>query len=160
MTLYDGVNGVLMHRVAETKKCRIQQLFGAREMSVRQPIQFLRHLQELLGDPETYLDTTIHLKRFVQGLCTSSRTSLATLRSQTRPQLAELADRLLQESEPTVSVTLVNVLSDDTAGLSTSLRPQLRRGYLFRLCSRLSYCIQPVMHMDLNSPTGPCSILT
>ncbi|KAG0435421.1 hypothetical protein HPB47_018499 [Ixodes persulcatus] len=73
--------------------------------SDRRPTQFLRHLQHLLGDKAASIDAAILRELFLQRLPASVRVGLVVAHRLPLVELAELADRIMEFSGPTIGAT-------------------------------------------------------
>lgn len=120
-TPYDDVKDALLSRLAVPEESRIQQLLSSEELGDRRPTQFLRHLQKLLGDKAATFDTAVLKELFLQRMPVTVRVGLAIMHSQPLPKLAELADRILETSAPTVAATHSGASSTDIADLRSMM---------------------------------------
>ena len=100
---YTVLKEQLIQRTATSQQQRIQQLLTAEELGDRKPTQFLRRLQQLAGD-KVRQDSVFIRELFLQRLPANIRMVLASTSEDTPiAQLAQLADKVMEVSVPTVS---------------------------------------------------------
>lgn len=104
-TPYDVLKEALISRLVASEQRRLQQLLSAEELGDRRPSQFLRHLQHLLGDKAASVDAAILRELFLQRLPASVRVGLAAAHRLPLVELAELADRIMEVTGPTIGAT-------------------------------------------------------
>ena len=103
-TPYDALKSQLIKRTAASEQRRLQQLFHAEELGDRKPSQFLRRLQQLLGDAAHGFDPKFLRELFLQRLPSNARMVLASSSDDVSlDELAQLADRIMDVSTPTVA---------------------------------------------------------
>ena len=76
-TPYDKLKEQLNKRTAASEQKRLQQLFHAEELGDRKPSQFLRRMQQLLGDKARETDNAFLRELFLQRLPPNVRMVLA-----------------------------------------------------------------------------------
>ena len=101
---YDQLKASLIKRTAASEQRRLQQLFHSEELGDRKPSQLLRRLQQLLGDSQAHVSPPFLRELFLQRLPGNVRMVLAST-SDHLPleELAQLADRIMDVSPPTVA---------------------------------------------------------
>jgi len=101
---YDQLKASLIKRTAASEQRRLQQLFHSEELGDRKPSQLLRRLQQLLGDSQVHISPPFLRELFLQRLPGNVRMVLAST-SDHLPleELAQLADRIMDVSPPTVA---------------------------------------------------------
>ena len=102
-TPYDKLKEQLIARTATSEQRRLQQLFHSEDLGDRKPTQLLRHMQQLLGDRPSDTDTTFLRELFLQRLPANVRMVLASTDTKELPDLAQLADKIMEVATPTVS---------------------------------------------------------
>lgn len=107
---YDFLKKTLITRLVASEQRRLQQLLSAEEMGDRRPSQFLRHLQHLLGNKASTLDTAILRELFLQRLPASVRVALVSAHGLPLSELADLADKIMEAAVvPVATATMINV---------------------------------------------------
>ena len=103
-TPYDSLREQLIKRTTASEQRRLQQLFSTEELGDRKPAQLLRRIQQLLGEHASTTDSTFIRELFLQRLPSNVRIILAsTSTTSSLNELAELADKILDVSVPSVS---------------------------------------------------------
>ncbi len=103
-TPYDTLKAQLIRRTAASEQRRLQQLLHAEDIGDRKPTQLLRRMQQLLGDKAGAADGSFLKQLFLQRLPANVRMVLASTSDTTGLEdLAQLADRVVEVSAPTVS---------------------------------------------------------
>ena len=98
---YQLLKDALIQRTEASEQRRLQQLLTSEELGDRKPSQLLRRMQQLLGDSGPPPDSAFVRQLFLQRLPSSVRMVLASSSSTlSLPQLAELADKILEVSTP------------------------------------------------------------
>ncbi len=115
---YTALKAALVDRTAASEQRRLQQLFNAEELGDRKPSQVLRRMQQLLGDKAGSTDASFLRELFLQRLPPSVRMVLASSDTTDLQKLAQLADKIVEVTVPTVSAV--------TARPHTSELEQLR----------------------------------
>ena len=103
---YDTLKAQLIKRTAASEQRKLQQLISGEELGDRKPTQLLRKMQQLLGDKlGTGTDTNSFLRElFLQRLPPNVRMVLASADpSTTLENLADMADKIMEVSTPTVA---------------------------------------------------------
>lgn len=113
---YDVLKAELVKRTSESEQRRLQQLISSEELGDRKPSQLLRRLQQLLGAKAPTFDTAVLRELFLQRLPVNVRMILASASGLVLPELAQLADAVMDVSTPTS--TQVAVLQDQRPHLS------------------------------------------
>lgn len=108
---YNKIKSELIKRLSASQEKKVKQLLTQEELGSRKPSQFLRHLQDLAGPcvPEDFI-RTIWCNRLPQEI----QTILASQPSHSLEQLADLADRIQDITEPG------NVAATSSPSLATS----------------------------------------
>ena len=140
-TPYDALKSQLIKRTAASEQRRLQQLFHAEELGDRKPLQFLRRLQQLLGDTAHGFDPKFLRELFLQRLPSNARMVVASSSDDVSlEELAQLADRIMDVSTPTVAaVTGPSVTSE-----LEQLRSEVTR--LNALVQKLQLPLRPQSH--------------
>ena len=98
---YDLLKAVLIKRMEASEQCKLQQLLTAEELGDRKPSQLLRHMQQLLGSADSPPKGAFVRQLFLQPMPPSVRMVLGSASTTlTLPQLAEMADRILEVANP------------------------------------------------------------
>ena len=98
---YELLKDALIQRTEASEQRRLQQLLTSEELGDRKPSQLLRRMQQLLGDSGPPPDSAFVRQLFLQRLPSTVRMVLASSSSTlSLPQLAELADKILEVSTP------------------------------------------------------------
>ncbi len=101
---YTQLKKQLVDRTAASEQRRLQQLFHAEELGDRRPTQLLRRMQQLLGrDPASSTDTAFLRELFLQRLPANVRMVVASMDAKDLPDLAQLADKIMDVYPPTIS---------------------------------------------------------
>ncbi len=110
---YDQLKGSFIRRTATSEQRRLQQLFHSEELGDRKPSQLLRRLQQLLGDSQAHISPPFLRELFLQRLPGNVRMVLAST-SDHLPleELAQLADRIMDVSPPTVATVTPTPLAE------------------------------------------------
>ena len=139
---YDTLKAELIKRTAASEQRKLQQLLGGEELGDRKPTQLLRRMQQLLGDHLPTPDNAFLKELFLQRLPANVRMVLASTDPSTElPQLAEMADKIIEVATPppTVAATSTSAsevqrlreevarLADLVASLTAGQRPQRGR---------------------------------
>ena len=77
-TPYDKLKQQMIKRTAASEQKRLQQLFHHEELGDRKPLQFLRRMQQLLGDKARKTDNAFICELFLQRLPANVRMVLAS----------------------------------------------------------------------------------
>ena len=103
-TPYDSLREQLIKRTTASEQRRLQQLFSTEELGDRKPTQLLRRIHQLLGEHASTTDSTFIWELFLQRFPSNVRMILAsTSTTSSLNELAELADKILDVSVPSVS---------------------------------------------------------
>ena len=107
---FDVLKEQLIKRTAQSEQRKLQQLFSSEDLGDRKPTQFLRHLQQLLGERATTIDNTFLRELFLQRLPSSVKMVLAsTPNTVSLENLAEIADKIMEVAPPTPTVGAVQL---------------------------------------------------
>ena len=122
-TPYDLLKAVLIKRSEASEQCKLQQLLTAEELGDHKPSQLLRRMQQLLGDASPPSEGAFVRQLFLQRMPPSVRIILASASTTlTLPQLAEMADRILEVANPpTVAPVTTSQSTTDLQQLSDQL---------------------------------------
>ena len=105
---FDVLKEQLIKRTTLSEQRKLQQLFSSEDLGDRKPSQFLRHLQQLLGERASTIDVTFLRELFIQCLPSSVRMVLAsTPDAVSLENLTELADKVMEVALPTPTVGAV-----------------------------------------------------
>lgn len=105
---YDTLKAELIRRTSESEQKRLRQLLTTEELGDRKPSQLLRRMYQLLGDNK--LDNNMLKQLFVQRLPTNVQLVLApSLEKVDLEGLANIADKILEVTPPSVPVAAVNL---------------------------------------------------
>ena len=111
---YSTLKDQLIKRTAASEQRRLQQLLNAEELGDRRPTQLLRRMQQLLGDAaHPNLDNSFLWELFLQRLPNHVRMVLASSGEMTLDTLAQLADKVMEVSLPSVSSVNVAPLTSE-----------------------------------------------
>ena len=102
-TQYQQLKKQLIDHTAASEQRRLQQLFNAEEFGDRKPTQLLRQMQQLLGEKASATDATFLRELLLQHLPPNVRMVLASTDTTDLQQLAQLADKIMEVSTPTVA---------------------------------------------------------
>ena len=112
-TPYDKLKEQLIKRTAASEQKRLQQLFHAEELGDRKPSQFLRRMQQLLGDKARETDNAFLRELFLQRLPPNVRMVLAsTPDTGNLDNLAQLADKIMEVATPSPTIAAVSTTSE------------------------------------------------
>jgi len=109
--LYETLKAQLTKRTSASEQHRLQELLTTKELGDRTPSQMLQRIQQLLGDMAPRVDATLIRELFLQ--CLPSRVRMALTPSTGAldlDQLAQLANRILEASPPTIAANNVEKL--------------------------------------------------
>ena len=123
-TPYDLLKATLIKRMEASEQRKLQQLLTAEELGDRKPSQLLRRMQQLLGDAGPPSEGAFVRQLFLQQMPPSVRMVLASASTTlTLPQLAEMADRILEVANPPTSQSTTDLqqLSDQLSRLISTL---------------------------------------
>ena len=133
---YDLLKTALIKCTEASEQRKLQQLLTAEELGDRKPSQLLRRMQQLLGDAGPPPEGAFVRQLFLQRMPPSVRMVLASASTTlTLPQLAEMADRILEVANPptvapvTTSQSTVDLqqLSDQLSRLISALDTTVKR---------------------------------
>ena len=103
---YKTLKAQLTKRTSASEQRRIQELLSTEELGDRTPSQMLRRIQQLLGDMAPRMDAALLRELFLQRLPANVRMVLTPSAGDLSiDQLAQLADRILEASPPSISAT-------------------------------------------------------
>lgn len=119
VTPYDVLKDELVRRTGLSEQRRLQRLLTAEELGDKTPPQLLRRMKQLLANAT--IDDTLFRHLFLQRLPNDVRMMLASVDSATVEDLAKLADRIIDVSNPSGvnQVTQPEKIPDD---LCTSIQ--------------------------------------
>lgn len=100
---YDTLKRSLIERTTASEGTRLQQLLTEEQLGDRKPSQFLRHMQLLLGEKASSIDASLLRNLFLQRLPSNVRMVLASAGDLATEKLAELADKIMEVSTPSIS---------------------------------------------------------
>ncbi|XP_064479357.1 uncharacterized protein LOC135392581 [Ornithodoros turicata] len=100
---YDTLKEQLISRTSASEQRRIQQLLTSEELGDRRPTQLLRRLQQLLGEKASTIDETLLRELFLQRLPASVRMILASAKSTTLSDIANMADNIMDVGSPVIA---------------------------------------------------------
>ena len=119
---YDVLREQLIRRTAASEQRKLQQLFTTEHLGDRKPTQFLRRMQQLLGEHTSTTDSAFLRELFLLKLPANVRMVLAsTGDTVSLDKLAELADNILEVALP----SSIAAVDSSAPQLSTEVR-QLR----------------------------------
>ena len=100
-TPYDLLKAALIKWTEASEQRKLQQLLTAEELGDRKPSHLLRRMQQLLGDAGPPSEGAFVRQLFLQRMPPSVMMVLASASTTlTLPQLAEMADRILEVANP------------------------------------------------------------
>jgi len=106
--LYETLKVQLTKRTSTSEQRRLQELLSTEELGDQTPSQMLRRIQQLLGDMAPRVDATLLHELFLQRLPSSVQMVLTpSAGALDLDQLAQLADRILEASPPTIAATML-----------------------------------------------------
>lgn len=101
---YDQLKEQLTKRTTASEQRKLQLLFSGEELGDRKPTQFLRRIQQLLGDRPGLTDTSFLQELFLQRLPNNVRMVLASTPDTTSlEKLAEMADKVMEVAAPAIA---------------------------------------------------------
>ena len=138
---YETLKAQLTKRTSASEQRRLQELLSTEELGDRTPSQMLRRIQQLLGDMAPRVDATLLRELFLQRLPSNVRMVLTpSAGALDLDQLAQLADRILEASPPTISATTAdNPNTITTTQLATQVAQLTER--LDKLTSQMTKTI-------------------
>ncbi|CAH8466172.1 unnamed protein product [Dicrocoelium dendriticum] len=149
---YEALKEATIKRVMPSEKVRLQQLFRDLQLGDKLPSTLLREMQQLLGS--STMDETLLRELWLQRLPENTQAILATVSSVSLTQLADLADRVIERSQPHVDASKMNaVASQGTSitGLQSTIEAlQAQVATLSRQVQQLT--MNPRRHSRLKSP--------
>ena len=98
---YKTLKAQLIERTAASEQHRLQQLFHTEDLGDRKPTQLLRRMQQLLGEKMSTTDATFLQELFLQRLQSNVRMVLAASGTTNLPQIASLADKIMEVATST-----------------------------------------------------------
>ena len=131
---YTALKEQLIKRTAASEQQRLQQLLSTEELGDRKPTQFLRRMQQLLGDTPT--DGSLVRELFLQRLPTNVRMVLASARRDASlEELADMADKMMEVASPSIATvqvppkvtTEIEELRSEVASLTTLVKSLTHR---------------------------------
>ncbi|CAI2738848.1 unnamed protein product, partial [Dicrocoelium dendriticum] len=106
---YEALKEATIKRVMPSEKVRLQQLFRDLQLGDKLPSTLLREMQQLLGS--STMDETLLRELWLQRLPENTQAILATVSSVPLTQLAELADRVIERSQPQANASKVHAVA-------------------------------------------------
>ncbi|XP_064462746.1 uncharacterized protein LOC135373499 [Ornithodoros turicata] len=100
---YDTLKEQLISRTSASEQRRIQQLLTSEELGDRRPTQLLRRPQKLLGEKASTIDESLLRKVFLQHLPANVRMILASAKSTTLSDIANMADNIMDVGSPVIA---------------------------------------------------------
>ena len=119
-TPYDSLKNELVKRTTASEQRKLQQLISGEELGDRKPTQLLRQMQQLLGDRlSASADAASFFRElFLQRLPANIRMVLASTDSTMDiNKLADMADKVIEVSAPSVSAITSSAHSTDVKEL-------------------------------------------
>ena len=112
-TPYNKLKEQLIKRTAALEQKRLQQLFHAEELGDRKPSQFLRRMQQLLGDKARETNNTFLRELFLQRLPPNVQIVLtSTPDTGNLDNLAQLANKIIGVAIPASAIAAVSTTSE------------------------------------------------
>ena len=113
---YDAIKAALIKRTTASEQRRIQQLLNAEELGDRKPTQLLRRMYQLLGDKAGDMDASFLREMFLQRLPNHVRMILAaTTDKMTMEDMAQMADKVMEVTSPSISNVTVSQPTSEVA---------------------------------------------
>lgn len=100
---YEKLREELIRRTTESEPRRLQQLLTSEELGDRKPTEFLRRIEQLLGDKATTIDTAILRELFLQRLPAQVRMILSATTTDSIATLARMADQIMDVGGSSIS---------------------------------------------------------
>ncbi|CAI2738545.1 unnamed protein product [Dicrocoelium dendriticum] len=99
-----------------SEKVRLQQLFRDLQLGDKLPSTLLREMQQLLGS--STMDETLLRELWLQRLPENTQAILATVSSVPLTQLADLADRVIERSQPQANASKVHAVASQGTSIT------------------------------------------
>ncbi|CAH8564643.1 unnamed protein product [Dicrocoelium dendriticum] len=113
---YEALKEATIKRVMPSEKVRLQQLFRDLKLGDKLPSTLLREMQQLLGS--STMDETLLRELWLQRLPENTQAILATVSSVSLTQLADLADRVIERSQPHVDASKMNAVASQGTSIT------------------------------------------
>ncbi|CAH8648271.1 unnamed protein product [Dicrocoelium dendriticum] len=113
---YEAFKEATIKRVMPSEKVRLQQLFRDLQLGDKLPSTLLREMQQLLGS--STMDETLLRELWLQRLPENTQAILATVSSVSLTQLADLADRVIERSQPQVDASKVHAVASQGTSIT------------------------------------------
>ncbi|XP_064485159.1 uncharacterized protein LOC135397484 [Ornithodoros turicata] len=163
---YDALKTAVLERTTASERKRFQELLSSEDLGDRRPSELLRHMQGLLGERALSFDASLLKQLFLQRLPTTVQMILASASTLPLQELADLADKILEVSLPSISAVpaappLPSAVSPAASSPSAQVRltspsgdsiAQLREDF-----GRLSAMVASVLSSRAPSNTDPVS---
>ncbi|XP_064465246.1 uncharacterized protein LOC135376678 [Ornithodoros turicata] len=163
---YDALKTAVLERTTASERKRFKELLSSEDLGDRRPSELLRHTQGLLGERALSFDASLLKQLFLQRLPTTVQMILASASTLPLQELADLADKILEVSLPSISAMpaappLPSAVSPAASSPSAQVRltspsgdsiAQLREDF-----GRLSAMVASVLSSRAPSHTDPVS---
>ncbi|CAH8625957.1 unnamed protein product [Dicrocoelium dendriticum] len=113
---YEALKEATIKRVMPSEKVRLQQLFRDLQLGDKLPSTLLREMQQLLGS--STMDETLLRELWLQRLPENTQAILATVSSVSLTQLADLADRVIERSQPQADASKINAVASQGTSIT------------------------------------------
>ncbi|CAH8514081.1 unnamed protein product [Dicrocoelium dendriticum] len=113
---YEALKEATIKRVMPSEKVRLQQLFRDLQLGDKLPSTLLREMQQLLGS--STMDETLLRELWLQRLPENTQAILATVSSVSLTQLADLADRVIERSQPQADASKMNAVASQGTSIT------------------------------------------
>ncbi|XP_064468723.1 uncharacterized protein LOC135383010 [Ornithodoros turicata] len=100
---YDALKTAVLERTTASERKRFQELLSSEDLGDRRPSELLRHMQGLLGERAFSFDASLLKQLFLQRLPRTVQMILASASTLPLQALADLADKMMEVSNPSMS---------------------------------------------------------